>query len=139
MHWTIPEWSNIVWSDEEKFNLDGTGIFAYYGGDVRQGERVLSNRHSRRGGVRVWGAFSAEGCFEVAILQRRKDTEKYILTLHAYLIPFMREKNDNDLIFMLDSAAFRWWNGRFRLAVTLPKLKSYRKLMENFCKVRSCK
>ena len=35
--WNIPDWANVVWSDEKKFNLDGADGFAYHWHDLRKG------------------------------------------------------------------------------------------------------
>ena len=51
---------NFVWfSDEKKFNLDGTDGFNYYWRDLdnEKGKRLFSKRPRSKKSLMVWGAF----------------------------------------------------------------------------------
>nr|CCA25872.1 protein Y6B3B.8 putative [Albugo laibachii Nc14] len=59
-------WDRVVFSDEEKFNLDGPDGFKYYWRDLRKEEDILSRRQSGGGSVMIWAAFSTCGQSEIA-------------------------------------------------------------------------
>ncbi len=46
------DWTNVVYSDEKKFNLDGPDGYAYYWHDIRKEEKIFSARV--QGGGSVW-------------------------------------------------------------------------------------
>ncbi|CDF35909.1 unnamed protein product [Chondrus crispus] len=56
--WTIPDWNNVVWSDEKKFNLDGPDGFACCWHDLRPEDLIFSNRQQGGGSLMVWGALA---------------------------------------------------------------------------------
>ena len=44
MSWST-EWSNVVFSDEKKFNLDGPDGFQYYWHDIRKDRQLCTKRN----------------------------------------------------------------------------------------------
>ena len=55
MSWTT-EWSNVIFSDEKKFNLDGPDSFNYYWHDIRDERDIKFSKQQGDGGVSVWAA-----------------------------------------------------------------------------------
>lgn len=51
------EWRNIIFNDEEKFNLDGPDGWAYYWHDLRQDEREFPKWQMEGGSIMVWACF----------------------------------------------------------------------------------
>jgi len=66
--WTPGQWSQVIFSDEKKWNLDGPDGFSFYWHDLRKSERFLSRRQNGGGGVMVWGAFCESGFFQIGFL-----------------------------------------------------------------------
>ena len=55
--WTVSDWMNVVWSDENKFNLDGPDGFRYYWHDLRTNKRMFSKRQQGEDSVMILGCF----------------------------------------------------------------------------------
>jgi hypothetical protein len=55
------DWSDVVFSDEKKFNLDGPDGFQHYWHDLRGEVRFLSKRKFGGGFLMVWAAFGLHG------------------------------------------------------------------------------
>lgn len=71
------EWNKVVFSDEKKFNFDGPDGFNYYFHDLRKEERFLARRHSRVGGVMVWGAISFYGGIDLEFQTTKMTANSY--------------------------------------------------------------
>ncbi|KAF0710334.1 hypothetical protein AaE_012577 [Aphanomyces astaci] len=66
-------WNQIVFSDENKFNLDGPDGLQYYWHDLCKEDQSFSSRQNGGGSVMIWAGFSSEGLTEVAVLEGRQD------------------------------------------------------------------
>ena len=53
----------------------------------------------------IWGGFSADGMTELAILDGKQDSEKYIFTLCEYLLPFAHHLYGCDFVFQQDNVS----------------------------------
>lgn len=100
-----PNWTEVIWSDEKKFNLDGPDGFQYYWEDLRKEPATFFTRASKDGGVMVWGAFSGAGLSDLAFLDGKQDSGKYINTLGDYLFPFAHMHYGPEFVFMQDNAS----------------------------------
>lgn len=76
MSWS-EKWRKVIFTDEKKFNFDGPDGFNYYFHDLRKEERVLSKRHSKIGGVMIWGAISYYGTIELQFIKGTMKAESY--------------------------------------------------------------
>ncbi|CAM9970876.1 unnamed protein product, partial [Choristocarpus tenellus] len=83
-----PGWSDVVFTDENKFNLDGPDGLKMYWHNLRDKPEEFVSRQRGRGGVMVWAGFSLFGKTELAILEGNQDSETYIRTLLEYFLPF---------------------------------------------------
>ena len=82
-------WPKVIFSDEKRFNLDGPDGLQYYWHDLRFAKKeTYSTRSKGGGGLMVWGCFSAKGKSDLAFLEGKVNTEKYISTLNNFLLPF---------------------------------------------------
>ena len=84
-------WSQTVFSDEKKFNLDGLDGFQYYWSDLRKDEQIFSRRQNGGGSVMVWSAFCERGKSDLALLNGRQTAQNLIQTLENELVPFTTE------------------------------------------------
>ena len=71
------EWHTVVFSDEKKFNFDGPDGYNFYFHDIRKEELFLSRRHSRVGGIMVWGAISYYGPIKLQFQSTKMNAEHY--------------------------------------------------------------
>ncbi|CDF34675.1 unnamed protein product [Chondrus crispus] len=65
MVWSNAKWSQIVWSDEKKFNLDRTGGLAYKWHDLRKEKEWFSKRQIGGSSVMVWACFAGSRISEL--------------------------------------------------------------------------
>lgn len=103
--WGPEQWMRCVFSDEKRFNLDGPDGFQCYWHSIRADTELYSRRRFGGGGVMVWGAISAHGKSELAFLEGKQDSDKYIWTLSEYLLPFVDKEFGRDCIFQQDGAS----------------------------------
>lgn len=104
MSWTT-EWTNVVFSDEKKFNLDGPDGFQYYWHDLRKEPQLFKKRNFGGGSLMLWGAFSMQGRTHLCKCDGRMNPTKYIDLLENELITFSDDKMDGDFIFQQDNAS----------------------------------
>lgn len=104
MSWTT-EWTNVVFSDEKKFNLDGPDGFQYYWHDIRKEPQLFTKRNFGGGSLMLWAGFSMQGRTHLVKCDGRMNSEKYIDMLDTELINFTDDKMDGDFIFQQDNAA----------------------------------
>lgn len=98
-------WDRIVFSDEKKFNLDGPDGFKMYWRDLRRPPKTYVQRQAGGGSVMVWGAFSALGKSQLAILVGRQASSDYIYTISEYMLPFAHLHHGTDFVFQQDNAS----------------------------------
>ncbi|KAG3071664.1 hypothetical protein PI124_g21109 [Phytophthora idaei] len=103
--WDTEKRGLCVFSDEKKFNLDGPDCVQYYWHHLRHEAEVYSTRQSGGGSVMVWGAFCANGTFELVVLEGNQDSERYIYTLSEHLLPFTNSMYGRECIFQHDNAS----------------------------------
>lgn len=104
MSWTT-EWTNVVFSDEKKFNLDGPDGFQYYWHDLRKEPQYFSKRNFGGGSLMLWAGFSMKGRTHLLKCDGRMNSGKYIDMLDTELISFTDEVMDGDFVFQQDNAS----------------------------------
>lgn len=80
----------VIFSNENKFNLEGPDGFDRYYHDKRKPEPLRNKRHSGGGGVMVWAAFSWHGKTSLAFINGSMDSAVYQATLAQHLLPLCR-------------------------------------------------
>ncbi|GBM02684.1 Transposable element Tc3 transposase [Araneus ventricosus] len=71
------KWMAALFSDEEKWNLDGPDGNIKYWHDLRKEPVSLFSRQSGGGSVMVWAAFGFNGKVGLAFLDGRQNSPKY--------------------------------------------------------------
>lgn len=80
------DWRRVVFTDEKKFNFDGPDGWQYYWHDFRKEPESFFSRVQGGGSVMVWAGVSAAGKTEIAVLEGRQNSDKYIETLKDYML-----------------------------------------------------
>lgn len=91
-------WNHVIFSDEKKFNLDGTDGLNYYWHDLRMESKLLS-RWVQGGGSVIWATFSGNAKSAVAFVKAYCTADNYQDILGNYLLPLRDELNDPELLF----------------------------------------
>lgn len=99
-----PEWSNVLFSDEKKFNLDGPDGFQYYWHDLRKEKLYFSRRVQGGGSVMVWACFSEHYKSEIVFVSTRLNSSRYVSMLGNHLLPLMRSADHPGMVFQQDNA-----------------------------------
>ena len=60
----------VIFSDENKWNLDGPDGYNYYWRDLRKSPIHFSKRNFKGGSLMVWGAFTASATLEIHLLRK---------------------------------------------------------------------
>lgn len=97
-------WHRIVFTDEKKFNLDGPDGWQYYWHDLRKEPESFYSRVQGGGSVMIWAGVSRAGKTEISVLEGRQNSEKYIKTLHDYMLPMLEANREQNLILQQDGA-----------------------------------
>lgn len=104
--WTSKEWSNVLWSDETKFNLVASD-------GIRYVRRPINKRFDVRyqiptvkyggGNVMVWGCFSRYGVGPLARIEKTMDRFMYAEILKNQMIPHAKKNMPPRWIFQQDN------------------------------------
>nr|CCA27561.1 protein Y45F10D.1 putative [Albugo laibachii Nc14] len=105
----LDEFKLTIYADEKKFNLAGTDGCQYYWPDLRNEREKYSCNVAGGGSVMIWVGFSYHGKIEIAFLERRQNSAKYVKKLEQYLVPAIEEskrQNGRSLaLFQQDNAS----------------------------------
>ena len=83
------DWQLMNVSDEKKWNRDGPDVLKYYWHGLGKQLRISISLHSCGGSIIVWGAISARGKSELAVIIGNMNSSKYLEVLEWYLRPFI--------------------------------------------------
>ena len=75
------EWAKVLFSDEKKWNLDGSDGYQYFWADKRVPEDYYSKRQQGGGSLMVWGGISANGKLSLIIMKGRFNADRYVQML----------------------------------------------------------
>lgn len=104
MSWDV-EWTNVIFSDEKKFNLDGPDGFSHYWHDLRTEQKFRFSRNFGGGTLMVWAAFAMNGKTPLMKITTRMNSDKYTELMEEALLPFIDGYMDENCIYQQDNAA----------------------------------
>jgi hypothetical protein len=98
------DWTNVIFSDEKKFNLDGPDGYSYYWHDLRKLPEERMSRVVGGGGVMIW-ACMGYGHVRWTEVRGRLNAVRYQQeVLDVHLIPFGEQLGGPNWIFQQDNA-----------------------------------
>lgn len=106
LHWSVKDWSNVLFSDESKFNLFGSDGIQWV---RRQSGKRFDIRYQiptvKHGGgsIMVWGCFSSQGIGPLRQIRGIMKKEQYIEILETDMLPHAMETMDSNWIFQHDN------------------------------------
>ncbi len=80
-------WTNVIFTEEKRFNIDGPDGLRSYWHDNRVEPRYFSRCQNGEGYVMVWGAFSYRGTIRLVILSANLNAEMYVHLLASRFLP----------------------------------------------------
>jgi len=102
------EWSDIIWSDESKFELfrgDGRRWVWRRPHEKYDVKCLIPTTKSGQDGVMVWGCFTKHGLGPLVRLDGKITAKEYITVLQNHLIPYMNTlENKENVKFQEDNA-----------------------------------
>ena len=128
-NWTVDDWSQVIFSDESKFNLFGSDGNKYV--RRRKGERYNENctlktvKHSPY--VMVWGCITYHGVGQILILRGSVNAEKYLKVIKEGAYPTILEVSP-----LLNQPLFQDDNARCHRATVVSKFSFEVKILLNF-------
>ena len=78
-------WHRVIWSDEKKFNLDGSHAFSFYCRDFRK-EEIFSTRSQGSSSIKIWVSFVWAGKSSICFVDGRINSNGYREVLKNYLV-----------------------------------------------------
>lgn len=106
-HWTVEQWSRVLWTDESKFNLVGSDGAVYV--RRRPGEALADSCTKKTvkhggGNIMIWGAMSAKGRGRLYKVDGKLNADQYLGILQNVMKPSMQDAfGDGNGIFMQDN------------------------------------
>lgn len=95
----------VIFSDEQKFNLDGPDGFKSYWRDLRKEPSYFSKWNFGGGSLMVWGAFCHDQIFDLEVISSRVNSEQFTNVIEKNLLPFFEENVADGWNFQLDNAS----------------------------------
>jgi len=81
----------VIFSDEKKFNLDGSDGMRTHWHDLRKEPKYFSKRPFGGGSLMVWAAFGYNGKTNIVFLEGRSKVVDYQNILKMHLLPFGKQ------------------------------------------------
>ena len=106
LHWTVKDWSKILWTDESKFMMFGSDGIKYI-------RRPKGKRYDARyqlptvkhggGNVRVWGCFSRDMIGPIHHIEGIMDQTVYLDIIKNVMLPHSKQKMPRGWILQQDN------------------------------------
>ena len=84
-------WSNVWFTDEKRFCLDGPDCVSYYWHDLRKSPVILGRRQCGGGGVMVWAGISSACKTSLCFVEATMKATDYQNILHNHFLPFYHQ------------------------------------------------
>jgi hypothetical protein len=104
-HWTSDDWSQVLWSDETKFNLfnsDGNHMIRRPKGTRYQPKYIRPTVKFNGGGVLCWGCFSAKSIGPLVLIDGIMDSSKYRDMMQNAMLPFANATMSPNWLYQQD-------------------------------------
>ena len=72
------KWADAIFSNEKKFNLDGSDGFSYFQCDLQKTKEVFSRSQNGGGLGMEWGAFAANGTIPIVFINRKMNSYRHV-------------------------------------------------------------
>lgn len=107
-HWTVEDWTRVIWSDETKINRIGSDGRKYVwkvAGQPLQDKEVQGTVKFGGGSLMVWGCMGWNGVGILAEVEGRMNAEQYVSILEDNLLPTMEYSGipGGSIIFQQDN------------------------------------
>lgn len=107
-HWTIEDWSRVIFSDETKINRLGSDgrVWGWKrAGLPLEARNVVGTVKFGGGSTMLWGCMTASGVGRMSEVEGRMEAKQYIEILSRNLLPSLAGSgpNDPDFIFQQDN------------------------------------
>ena len=107
-HWTVEDWTRVIWSDETKINRIGSDGRKYVwkvAGKSLQDKEVQGTIKFGGGSLMVWGCMGWNGVGILAEVEGRMNAEQYVSILEDNLLPTMENSGipEESIIFQQDN------------------------------------
>jgi hypothetical protein len=107
-HWTVEDWTRVIWSDETKINRIGSNRRKYV---WKVAEKPLQNKKVQgtvkfeKGSLMVWECMGWNGVRILAEVKGRMNAEQYVSILEDNLLPTMENSGipKESIIFQQDN------------------------------------
>ncbi|KAI2648037.1 Transposable element Tcb1 transposase [Labeo rohita] len=106
-HWTVAQWSKVLFSDESKFcmSFGNQGARVWRKTGEREMPKCLKSSVKYTQSVMVWGAMSAAGVGPLCFIKGRVSAASYQEILEHFMLPSAEKLyGDEDFIFQHDLA-----------------------------------
>uniref|UniRef100_A0A6I8QUR5 HTH cro/C1-type domain-containing protein n=2 Tax=Xenopus tropicalis TaxID=8364 RepID=A0A6I8QUR5_XENTR len=106
-HWTVAQWSKLIFSDESKFcmSFGNQGARVWRKTGEREMPKCLKSSVKYPQSVMVWGAMSAAGVGPLCFIKGRVNAASYQEILEHFMLPSAEKLyGDEDFIFQHDLA-----------------------------------
>lgn len=104
--WTSSEWSNVLWSDESKFNLVSSDGIRYVRRPINKRfdiqYQIPTVKHGG-GNIMVWGCFSRYGVGPLVRIEGTMDRFMYADILKKQMLPYAKENMPPSWYFQQDN------------------------------------
>ena len=97
--------SEVLYNDENKFNLDGPDGATYYWHDLRKEEKIFSKRQQGGQSLMVWAVFGYRGQTNITFPECRMNATDYQDLLNTHLLPFGEAIGGSFWVFQQDNAS----------------------------------
>uniref|UniRef100_A0A9J7X4X8 Tc1-like transposase DDE domain-containing protein n=1 Tax=Cyprinus carpio carpio TaxID=630221 RepID=A0A9J7X4X8_CYPCA len=106
-HWTVPQWSKVLFSDESKFcmSFGNQGARVWRKTGEKEMPKCLKSSVKYPQSVMVWGAMSAAGVGPLCFIKGRVNAASYQEILEHFMLPSAEKLyGDEDFVFQHDLA-----------------------------------
>lgn len=137
--WRPCDWDSVVFSDENKCNLDGSNWFACYWYRIHTEESIFSKPQGDEKSLMSWAAFSRKDKTNFAIWDERQKARKYRETLQSYLTAFVARGHSSNSVFQQENASTHTCvTRRHSTQVVTSKLQNVRQKAQIWILLRFC-